>query len=136
MAKGDIIRTRVPSPEIYYVPRKASDSSTAGDPVGFEADGAFVKALNSTAGMIKILTHFLDKNTNTEAYMLSGEIECVAGGIIPPNSYVKVDSSSKLIASATRDVGTVGVYIKRASDTLNNPTPAANDVPIIVRVIT
>ena len=135
MAKGDIIRTQVPAPEIYYAKRKTGDATTAGEPVGFETDGAFVKAINSTAGMLKILTHLKDENTDTEAYMLSGEIECLAGGIIPPNSYVKVNSSSKLIASATRDVSTVGVYIKRASDTLNNPTPAADDVAIIVRVI-
>ena len=137
MGKGDIVQTKIPLPEIAYTPQVAGDTAEGGDPVAFgksdSTSGQILKATDSTAGATKILTHL--KNTEgSPAYLVSGLIECVAGGKIRPNSYVKVNSSSKLIDSSTKG-DAVGFYLRRASDPLGNPSDAADDVAIIVRVI-
>lgn len=136
--KGDIIQTQIPLPEFIYATQKQGDAAVAGDVIAFDqtnaASGQIIKATATTGGVKKILTHLQHSDDTRVAYLLSGLIETTAGGKIRPNSFVKSDVNGSLIESLTHDADTVGIYLRRASDS-SAQSDAAAGVAIIVRVL-
>ena len=138
MAKGDLIRTKAPVPIVRYARRASGDTSVAGDPVGFNAAGEIVKAVNTTNGPIRYLTHLTKEGPANEilyGVLFDGEIETVAGAVINPFKHLTVNASSLpiVVTNETAD-DFAGIYIGKPTDEEGLPTQAAVNDPIIVRV--
>lgn len=135
MAKGDIVRTKVPLPELVYAREQAGSQARPGDAIIFNAAGDINRSGSNIAGPVKILTHLVNSENGSRAYMLSGEIEAVAGGNIHPNDYVVSDNTGRLIARTNQTADRIiGIYKKRVSDEEGNASNAAAGAAIIVRV--
>lgn len=101
MTVGDIVRTMQPTPVVIW--RKGSATPTNGQPVGFDASGDIIIAINTTDGPLAMKTT-LNKTVSGVIYyciLIFGVGVMVGGAAIVPNKFVSVNASSKIIASVT-----------------------------------
>ncbi len=136
MAKGDIVNTQVPAPEIRYGQLAAgNDQPEPGDPITFDATGKIIKAVDTSTGTVKVLTH-LKSTEGAVGFMYSGAIESVSGAAIQPFAKLVVNADTEFtnFTPGTNEGYVAAVYLKKPSDPEGNPSAAADGDAINVRV--
>jgi len=101
MALGDIVRTMQPTPVVVW--RKGSATPVAGDPVGFDASGDIIIAVDTTDGPLGMRTT-ASKTISAVIYyeiLIVGIGVMKAGAAIVPNKFVAVLANSKITQATT-----------------------------------